>query len=129
MVMLNLERWMFKDIQLHIDMEENMEVELESEFSMNLNYNEDNTICIAEIIQEVAYKKKPSVFQIKIIGVGHFSCEGLNSDEDKKQAHVIAYNFLFPYVQSMISNLTVNAGFPPLMIRRAKMDPKDIKLS
>ena len=129
MVYLSLQRQSFKNIQLRVDLKKNTEIEIESTFAFNVNYNEDNTVCIAELKQLLNHKADPEQFSISVEGIGQFACEGIVSDETKKQAHVMAYTLLFPYVQNIVARLTVDAGLPPLMINLAKMDPKDIELT
>ena len=128
MVYLTLLHQSFKNIHMSIDLKEDSQVEIESNFSFNINYNEDNTSCIAELKQILTHKTDPQQLNILVESKGQFACEGIVSDETKKEAHVMAYTQLFPYVQNMIAQLTVNAGLPPLMIGISKMDPSDVKL-
>lgn len=129
MVYLTLQRQNFNNIQLKIDLKENSEIEIESTFSFNVNYNEDNSACIAELKQMLRHKADPEQLSILAEVRGQFACEGIVSDETKKEAHVMAYTLLFPYVQNIVARLTVDAGLPPLMISLAKMNPNNVKLS
>ena len=129
MVYLTLQHQSFKSIQMNVDIKENSEIELESTFSFGISYNDDNTACIAELKQVLQHKNNPEKLSISVEERGHFLCEGVNSDETKREAHVMAYTQLFPYIQSMISRLTVDAGLPPLMINMEKLNPADIEVS
>lgn len=129
MVYLTLQRQRFKTIQMNVDLKENAEIEIESTFSFHINYNEDNSACTAELKQMLRHKSDPEQLSILVETNGQFECEGIVSDDTKKEAHVMAYNLLFPYVQNLIARLTVDAGLPPLMIRSSKMEPKDVVLS
>ncbi len=129
MVYLTLQHQNFRNIQMNIDIQENSEIEIESTFSFNISYNEDNTACIAEIKQELQHKSKPEELSIVITGKAHFACEGISTDADKKEAHVKAYTLLFPYVQGIIARLTVEAGLPPLMIGMAKLSAENVELA
>ena len=114
---------------MNVDIKENSEIELESTFSFGISYNDDNTACIAELKQVLQHKNNPEKLSISVEERGHFLCEGVNSDETKREAHVMAYTQLFPYIQSLISRLTVDAGLPPLMINMEKLNPADIEVS
>ena len=129
MVYLSLQRQNFRSIQMDVDLNADTEIELESTFSFNVNYNDDNTGCIAELKQIVRQQSKPEEFSITVACRGQFICEGIVSDETKKEAHVMAYTLLFPYVQNMIARLVVDAGLPPLMLGMAKMGVDDIAIT
>ena len=129
MVYLSLQHQNFKKIQMEVELSADAEVELESTFSFNVNYNNDDTGCIAELKQVVRQKTNPDEFNIAVTCRGQFICEGIVCDNTKKEAHVMAYTLLFPYVQNMIARLVVEAGLPPLMLSMAKMDPEDIQLT
>lgn len=129
MVYLSLQRQRFHTIQMNVDLIENTEIEVESSFSFHVNYNEDRSACVAELKQALRDKSNPEQLNILVGISGQFECEGVVSDDAKREAHVMAYFMLFPYVQNMIARLTVDAGLPPLMIRPEKMEPKDITLT
>lgn len=129
MVYLNLKKQFFKEITLKVDIKENTELELESTFSFNVNYNEDNTSCVACLKQELHCRSVPEAFNIVVESLGQFSCEGIDSEDEKKQAHVQAYAMLFPYVQSKIASLTKDAGGDPIMIEMARINPENVVLT
>lgn len=129
MVYLSLQRKSFTSIQMKVDLKVNTEIELECSFSFNVNYNDDNTSCIAELKQIVRQKSNPDEFNITVECRGQFACEGIVSDEAKKEAHVMAYTLLFPYVQNQIAHLVMDAGLPPLMLSMSKMDIGDIEIT
>ncbi len=128
MVYLNLQHQVFKEIHLSVNIQKGMKLEVESTFSFNVNYVEKDTKCIACLKQEIKEKTDSSKFSVSVEGIGIFACEDINSPEDKKQAHIQSYNLLFPYVQNMISSLTISAGLPPLMIKMANMKVEDISI-
>ena len=129
MVYLSLQQQRFRSIQMNVDLVENAEVEIVSSFSFHVNYSEDRSTCIAELKQELREKTDPKRMSILVEVSGQFECEGIVSDDAKREAHVMAYSMLFPYVQNMVARLTQDAGFPPLMIRAERMNPKDIALT
>lgn len=127
MVYMSLKHQVFKEVHMKIDIKEESQLEIESTFSFNVNYNEDYSSCIASLRQEVKLKNNPSKFSIVVEGLGHYSCEGILNEQDKKMAHIESYTLLFPYIQNMVAKLALCAGLPPLMIERAKLKPEDIK--
>lgn len=129
MVYLSLQHQNFTGIQLKVDLKADTEIELESAFSFNVNYNNDDSGCIAELTQKVHQKSNPDEFNIVVTCRGQFICDGIVSDDTKKEAHVMAYTLLFPYVQNMIARLVMEAGLPPLMLGMAKMDVNDIAIT
>ena len=112
-----------------IDFKENVEIELENKFSFSVNYNDDNSACLAILQHDLNHKNDPEKFHISVEGIAQFSCEGVNSDDAKKEAHMMAYSILFPYVQRMIRNLSTDAGLPPLIIPMAKMKAENVQLT
>lgn len=128
MVYLSLQQQIFNEIHMKIDMKEKTQIEIESRFSFSVSYNEDNSACIAVLRQEVREKNDPSQFNVVVESQGHYICEGISNDDEKKIAHVQSYCLLFPYVQNMIARLVSSAGLPPLMIKMEKMTSDNIKL-
>lgn len=129
MVYLTLQHQHFKNIQMSVDIKENSEIELDSTFSFNISYNEDNTACIAELKQVLQHKVDPREMSIVVEGNAHFICEGIDSDDAKKEAHIIAYTQFFPYVQNLIARLTMDAGLPPLMINSVRMRVDEVAIA
>lgn len=129
MVDLTLTNQVFKNINLTIDIKENSNVELNNTFSFNVNYNQENTTCVAVLKQQLTHKEGAEKFSILVEGIGQFVCEGIVSEETKKEAHVLAYNMLFPYVQNKIRDLAIDAGMPPLIIPITKMSVSDVQIT
>ncbi len=125
---LSLKQVVFKEIHMEVDIRENKELELENKFSFDVNYNNDNSLCIAHLRQEVASKNNTKEFNIIVDALGNFICEGIETEVDKKGAHIQSYLLLFPYVQNMIAQLANHAGLPPFMIDMAKMRIEDVIL-
>ncbi len=105
---------------MKVDLKTDTEIELESAYSFNVNYYNNNSTCIAELSQKVRQKSNPDEFNIVVDCRGQFVCEGIVSDDTKKEAHVMTYTLLFPYVQNMIAHLVMEAGLPPLILGMAK---------
>lgn len=127
MIYMSLQKQSFQKIVMEINLREGDEVEIESAFQFSVSYNEDNSACRANIKQVLQHKNDPSQLKIEIEGTGYFTCDGVESKQQEKDAHAMAYALLFPYVQSLIARLTLEAGVPPLMIAAARMDQAEIQ--
>jgi len=128
MVYLSLKGQAFKKITMDIDPMERSELELENTTDFDIKYSDDRSSCLARLKQEVRAKDDPSRFTVVVELLADFSCEGIETAEDKKTAHIQAYTLIFPYVQNMISQMVVSAGLPPLMIEMLNMKPEEINV-
>ncbi|MBR3779901.1 MAG: protein-export chaperone SecB [Clostridia bacterium] len=97
-------------------------IEFENKYSYNVKYSPNNT-CIGEFTVEVNDKANKDKFHIKAVVLGIFT---YNSESPKEVIHVETYKELFPYVRTMISSLTVNAGIPPVIIPNFDIESQNI---
>ncbi len=125
---IQLEKVIFKRINSFFDINQDMELQVENRFSLDVDYSDDNQHCSASFINETLSPENPDVFNITLDVLGLFRCENIQTDEDKRQAHVKIYSYLFPYVQLMVSDLTSKAALPPLMIEMAEIDPNSVNI-
>lgn len=128
MVFLNLQQQSVKEIDMRVDVQRDSEFSVDNTFSFHVSYGDDNASCVSQLRQEIELQDNPSAFRIKVEFIGTYSCEGIETEDDKKEAHVQAYMLLFPYVQRMIAQLTMEAGLPPLTLAMAKLTPEDVQL-
>lgn len=128
MVFLNLKQQVFKELNMVMTVEKNTEMQIDSRFSFNVQYADKNEFCVATLRQELVYRDDPNKFHIIVESIGNFACEGISSENDKKQAHIQAYTLLFPYVQNMVGQLAISAGLPRLMIEMVKMKAEDVNI-
>lgn len=129
MVNLQLQKVIYKRVNSFFDIKEDVELQVQNTFSMNVNYADDNKMCFATLINTTNAPKNPDVFNIDLEIIGIFNYQGINSVEDKQEAHVLIYNYLFPYTQSMVADLSGKAGLPPLMIEMVKLDPAEVNIN
>lgn len=97
-------------------------IEFENKYSYNVKYSANNT-CIGEFTVEVNDKADKDKFHIKAVVLGIFT---YNPEAKKEIIHVETYKELFPYVRTMISSLTVNAGIPPVIIPNFDIESQSI---
>lgn len=125
---LQLQKVLYKKIESCFEIKENIELQVQNQFSMNINYDEDNKHCFATLKNETVAVEHPEIFRIYLELVGIFSCDGIENETDKKVAHIQVYNYLFPYTQAMIADLSAKAGLPPLMIEMINLDPSSVNV-
>ena len=58
-----------------------------------------------------------------------FSCEGVRGDEEKKEVHLMAYDALFPYLQSTVGQLFAGTGMPGFMVKKMRLDQNKVTVS
>lgn len=97
-------------------------IEFENKYSYNVKYSPNNT-CIGEFTVEVNDKTNKEKFHIKAVVLGIFT---YNPETKKEIIHVESFKELFPYVRSMISSLTVNAGIPPVILPSFDIESQSI---
>ena len=129
MIMLQLQKVLYKKINSCFDLKDDMEIQIQNSFSLKVNYSDDNKGCYATLESVSCSAENPDMFNIGIEMVGIFSCEGIHEDKDKQLAHVQVYNYLFPYVQSMVADLSVKAGLPPFMLEMARIDLETVDVN
>lgn len=125
-----LEKAVFKTINSNIDFKENATIEIETQFSLSVEYFGETEKCIATLINETRFNEHPEIFDISLTVIGHFFCPDMPeklSDDDARTVHTTIYDALFPYAQSMIADLTTKAGLPPLMIKKADLNLNSIE--
>ena len=129
MVTLQLQKVLYKKVNSCFDMKENMEIQIRNNFSLKVNYSDDNKECYATLESVSCATDNPEIFNIGIELVGIFSCDGIYGDEDRQFAHMQVCNYLFPYVQSMVADLSGKAGLPPLMLEIPRIDLSTVDVS
>lgn len=102
--------------------ENGAKIEFENKYSYNVKYSPNNT-CIGEFTVEVNDKANKDKFHIKAVVLGIFTYK---PDVKKEIIHVETYKELFPYVRTMISSLTVNAGIPPVILPNFNIENQSI---
>lgn len=129
MINLQLQKVIYKKVNSFFEINENVELQVQNTFSMKVNYTEDNKTCFATLTNKTNAPENPDVFNIDLELIGIFNCQGIESNEDKQKAHVQIYNFLFPYTQSMIADLSTKAGLPPLVIEMVQLDLSEVNIN
>lgn len=125
-VAMKLEERLVSDIQFKaLPMEDG--VKLRNSFEFRVEYSEDRSRCVARLTQTEAAEDANQFF-LKVEMRGFFRCEGIQTDDDRRAAHVCAYRLLFPHMQAFIREVTTASGMPPLVVGEAFMDVSKVNL-
>lgn len=78
---------------------------------ISVEFNEDHTMAIATLVEEIGLEDDPSKFYIKLILEGVFSLEGVRRTKaQKEKVHRRCYDDLFPFAEQIIRFLTIHSG-------------------
>lgn len=119
-----------QEIHLSNKLEKAGQVQLDSSFSLNVNFASDGNRCLGKLQQTLRDKEfAGGRFTMTVELVGIFNCTGATTDEVKRQVHGEVYDQLFPYMQSQCASLAAASGIPGLMLRKAVIDPNNIAVN
>lgn len=102
---------------------------VEARYGFDVAYNGDRSECTATFQQEGRAVGAPEQFYFEVTMQGFFTCEGILTDEDKRDAHVLAYQLLFPHMQAFVRTLTTQSGMAPLMLASAPPKKENIQFA
>ncbi|MCD7829675.1 MAG: protein-export chaperone SecB [Clostridiales bacterium] len=105
------------------------QIQLDSSFTFNVNFAKDGKRCIAKVYQSIKDKNGGDELFVSVDLIGAFSCQGIDSDEDKKQVHAQCYDQLFPYIQSTVQNLMQASGIPGFQLRKAVINADNVQVA
>lgn len=97
-------------------------IQLETKYSYNVQYSKDLT-CRGELTAKVTDKEKPEQFSINVRMIGIFAFE---EGADKDLLHIETFRLLFPFVRSLVSTITVNAGIPAVILPNIDIEGQNI---
>lgn len=115
-----------EEIDLTNKLEGQVKLDIEQRASFNVKYTNDNLHCAANLTIDMMEKTAPMDFNFKISATAFLDCE---PGMDKKEIHKKAYDEIYPNVRTIITTIMVNAGLPPIVIPKVKMDDSNIKLA
>ena len=128
MVRLTLKKQAVREMHFTLNLTEDSRIEMENTINFSVDYLDDNQRCIAKYRQIAREKAFTPRLAIEVEMRGIFACEEIFGEEDKKLAHVLAYEALFPYMQAVFSQITLNAGLPAMMLEKVRLDPKNVSV-
>lgn len=94
MAALHMLSYKLQDLQFFNKLETPGQIQLENSFSFSVNYNKDNTRCMAKLYQCVKDKtdSPDHRFFVSVEILGVFEVAGPLTDEDKQDFHVACYH-------------------------------------
>ena len=124
MAALHMLSYKLQDLQFFNKLETPGQIQLENSFSFSVNYNKDNTRCMAKLYQCVKDKtdSPDHRFFVSVEILGVFEVAGPLTDEDKQDFHVACYQQLFPYGELLVKQVCAAGGMPGFALLRQKMD-------
>lgn len=127
--MLQLERVFCPRVDSRISIKEPSIIEIENSFSLSAIFNQLEKKCVSTFDVHSICNNHPDWFDVKVQIVGVFSCaDTVDTDDNKKRMHAESYDILFPYVQSIIAELSTKAGIPPLILEKNPIDFEKVVL-
>ena len=123
MAELNMISYKLQDLQFFNKLETAGQIQLENNFSFSVNYNQDNTRCMAKLYQCVKDKtdSPDHRFFVSVEVLGFFEVSGVLTDGDKRDFHILCYQQLFPYAEMLARQVCAAGGMPNFLLLRQRM--------
>ncbi len=122
MIKVKMKGYKVSEIDFVNKHENGFKTELDKKVSYMVKYNGTN-ICIGEFTAEMFDRNAPDKFRVKVILNGMFEYD---PSLQKEKIHIETFKELFPYVRSVISSVTVNAGLPPVILPPVDIESETI---
>ena len=131
MAQLSILTYKLQDLQYFNKLNTPGQVQMENNFSFSVNYNQDNTRCMAKLYQCVKDKtdSPDHLFFVSAEIVGIFEVIGSVTDEDKRDFHIQCYNQLFPYIETQVRQVCAAGGMPGFLLPRQKMTRENVVIN
>ena len=119
---LNMKAYKVSSIEFKNNLEPNTKLELKNQYSHNVKYARNN-ICEGILKVDITDGAGNENFRISVTVQGLFAYEG---ETDKERIHIETFRELFPFARALVTNLTANAGMPPIIIPSIDLDNQEI---
>ncbi len=128
MAELTMLSYKLQDLQFFNKLDAPGQIQLENNFSFSVNYNRDNTRCMAKLYQCVKDKtdSPDHRFFVSVELAGIFEVTGPLTDEDKRDFHVACYQQLFPYAELIAKQTCAAGGMPNFLLPRQRMSRDNV---
>lgn len=125
MAEIKLNGYIVNELDLTNELKQPGKLNISTRASYSVQYAKDENRCIGTCVVDMMEESAPNDFNFKISVRGMFEFE---DGMDKKEIHKETYNELFPFVRAIVANTFTNAGLPPMMIQKIKMDDSNINV-
>lgn len=119
---ITLKGWHAEQIRFDNKLTPGTRVSLEHKFQYNVKYAGGN-LCRCEMTLDANDKENPDAFGVHAVVVGLFAYE---EGIEKETIHIQTYKELFPFARALLSNITVNAGIPPILFPTVEIEKQSI---
>ena len=128
MAELTMLSYKLQDLQFFNKLDAPGQIQLENNFSFSVNYNRDNTRCMAKLYQCVKDKtdSPDHRFFVSVELAGIFEVTGPLTDEDKRDFHGACYQQLFPYAELIAKQTCAAGGMPNFLLPRQRMSRDNV---
>ena len=124
MAKLKMNGYKVTDLKFNNNAESGQRLNLQNTYSFNVRYTADSLKCISQLDVKVGDNTQPDIFSVKMTIYGYFDV--LDTSVPKEKLHVEAYKALFPFARAIVSNVTVNAGVPPIILAEMDIEKQSI---
>ncbi len=114
--------WHAETIDFHNKMKPGMQIQLAYKFQYNVKYMTDR-LCRCEMVLDAHHKEDSEIFGIHAVVIGLFSYE---EGVSKESIHIQTYKELFPFARALLSNVSLNAGVPPILFPQVAIEKQSI---
>lgn len=122
---IKLNGYVVNELDLTNELKQPGKLNISTRASYNVQYAQNENKCIGTCVIDMMEESAPNDFNFKISVRGMFDFE---EGMDKKEIHKQTYNELFPFVRVIVANTFTNAGLPPMMVQKIKMDDSNINV-
>lgn len=122
---IKLNGYIVNELDLTNELKQPGKLNISTRASYNVQYAQNENKCIGTCVIDMMEESAPNDFNFKISVKGMFE---FSDGMDKKDVHRETYNELFPFVRVIVANTFTNAGLPPMMIQKIKMDDTNINV-
>lgn len=122
---IKLNGYVVNELDLTNELKQPGKLNISTRASYSVQYAKGDNKCIGTCVVDMMEESAPNDFNFKISVRGMFEYE---EGMDKKDIHKETYNELFPFVRILVANTFTNAGLPPMMIQKIKMDDSNINV-
>ena len=123
---IKLNGYIVNELDLTNELKVAGQLNISTRASYNVQYAKESNRCMGVCVIDMMDQNSPNDFNFKISVRGMFEYE---EGMDKKEIHKETYNELFPFVRMLIANTFTNAGLPPMMVQKIKMDDSNINVN
>lgn len=122
---IKLNGYVVNELDLTNELKQPGKLNISTRASYSVQYAKGDNKCIGTCVVDMMEESAPNDFNFKISVRGMFEYE---EGMDRKEIHKMTYDELFPFVRVIVANTFTNAGLPPMMVQKIKMQDENINV-